>query len=151
MYAVTETILRDSIWLTEPDISNKSTIPVSGALTIAVKNPAIASRTKLLIYCCCNPNHCVPIIANAPPIIAPNIKSGKKIPPGAPDPKLTAENTNFTTSTRSTVFNTISPSVSETISSCPLPSTSGMQSPSTPAVRNAIRSRPVSSRHFGFL
>jgi len=36
------------------------------------------------------------VIEKIPPTIAPNIRSGKKIPPGAPDPKLTAENRNFT-------------------------------------------------------
>jgi hypothetical protein len=70
-------------------------IPVIGARTIAVKNPAIASKTKLFIYIGSKPKISVPVIEKIPPTIAPNIRSGKKIPPGAPDPKLTAENRNF--------------------------------------------------------
>ena len=49
MYAATDTMARESIWLTEPDISKSRMIPVIGARTMAVKNPAMESSTKLLI------------------------------------------------------------------------------------------------------
>ena len=48
MYAATETIARESIWLTEPDISKRRMIPVMGARTMAVKNPAMARSTKIV-------------------------------------------------------------------------------------------------------
>ena len=38
---------RESIWLTEPDISKSRMIPVIGARTMAVKKPAIDRSTKL--------------------------------------------------------------------------------------------------------
>ena len=90
-------------------------------------------------------------MANAPPIRAPRISSGKKMPPGAPDPKLTAEKRNLTTNVRRTSVRTISPSVRETIRLLPLPRTDGIRSPSTPAARNAITSLEVSFKNFGFL
>ena len=40
---------RLNIWLTSPVISKMRIIPVMGARTMAVKYPAMASRTKLLI------------------------------------------------------------------------------------------------------
>ena len=46
---------------------------------------------------------------------------------------------------------TISPSVRASIRLCPLPNTAGITNPRTPAVKKAIRIRPVSFRHFGFL
>ena len=65
--------------------------------------------------------------------------------------KLTAENRNFTRNVMIATFNTISLSVKATIRSPPLPSTEGMQSPSTPAAENAIIRRVVSFKNFGLL
>ena len=73
------------------------------------------------------------------------------MPPGAPDPKLTAEKTSFAANVMSTSFSPISPSVRETIRLFPLPSTEGMTSAAIPAARNAITSRPVSFKNAGFL
>ena len=49
IYAATDTMARESIWLTDPDISKSRMMPVMGARTMAVKYPAMARRTKLLI------------------------------------------------------------------------------------------------------
>ena len=130
-----------------PDISNNKMMPVSGARTIAVKNPVIPSNTKLLMYTGSRPKNSAPVIANTAPSKAPNIRSGKKIPPGAPEPKLTAENKNFTTNVSTTIPRTISPFVRLTINPEPLPNTDGITSPSTPAVKNAINKRPVSFKN----
>ena len=91
---MTVTTDRESIWLIDPVSSKIKIIPVIGARTTAVKNPAMASRMKLLIYSPGIPNNSLHTVPKTQPAKAPNTSIGKKMPPGTPAPKLTAENTN---------------------------------------------------------
>ena len=103
------------------------------------------------MYTGSSPRNSTHAIENAPPRRAPRIRRGKKMPPGAPEPKLTAENRNFTAKVTMTTDNTISPFVSDTIRSPPLPRTEGIRTAITPAAINAITRRFVSFSHFHFL
>ena len=96
MYAVIETTVSESKWLKEPVISIIKTIPVIGALTIAVKYPAIARIIKLLKRLSSKIPFPIITCPKILPIVAPKISKGKNIPPGAPDAKLNIEKINLT-------------------------------------------------------
>ena len=135
-----DTMDRDSIWLREPVISKIRMIPVRGARTIAAKYPAMASSTKLLIYIASSPKNCTPTVAKVPPMNPPSTSSGKKMPPGAPEPKLTAEKMNLPIRINRTVPSITSVLVRYSIKACPLPSSSGAVNPRIPAHTNGMMS-----------
>ncbi len=131
---------RGSMLVNDPVISNRRTIPVSGARTIAEKNPVMAKMMKLFIYAESSPRYRMENVPKRAPMIAPRISKGKKMPPGAPDPKLIIEKMNLTR--KSTVRN---PRPLDrfrySIAAWPPPKTAGNTRLRRPARKNGIITR----------
>ena len=77
-------------------------------------------------------------IPNRPPIKQPITSNGKKIPPGAPEPKQIMANANFPTKS-ATIINAVNfPSISKSTNVSPLPNNWGARKPRIPAKINGI-------------
>ena len=132
-----DTIDNGSRLLKEPVISIIKIIPVIGALTIAVKYPAIDNMIKLVKLVSFIPKEFMHIYPKIEPIEPPIISRGKNIPPGAPEPKLIIENNNLPIKTKNKSNNVL---LSENSSRAAWPpqSNTGNINPNIPAKANGI-------------
>ena len=139
--ATRETASSGSRHCGEPVISKSRTAPVKGARTIAAKLPAMPKSRKAATKDESRPKSCTATRPKEQPISAPRTSSGKKIPPGAPEEKLSREKRNFPSSRSTSVRRTKSPAAASSTSSWPDPSSAGAHRASTPAARNGRRTR----------
>ena len=76
-----------------------STMPVTGARTMAANSPAMPKMTKFPVAVS-RPSRWAPWLKELP-TTAPSTSRGRKMPPGTPAPKLAMEKRNFTANSTS--------------------------------------------------